>query len=146
MESPYTIMIVDDSADDRYLLKRYLKKTELTLVILETANGTEGIDLLLKSREALESQYPGIRAPVTLFLDINMPVMNGWEFLEELEKRHNEIELRPTIVLMYSTSGSLHDKTKSTNYDSVVNYIVKGDLTIEELKQKIIANNSSVAI
>lgn len=134
-------MIVDDSSDDRYLLKRYLQKTGLSLVILETDNGSEGIDTLLKSREELESQYPGIRAPVTLFLDINMPVMNGWEFLEELERQRDEIELKPTVVLMYSTSGSSHDKTKSTNYDAVENYIVKGDLTIEDLKQNIIANN-----
>lgn len=142
MDRPYSVMIVDDSADDRYLLKRYLQKTGLSLVILEAGNGSEGMDTLLKSREELESQHPDIRAPVTLFLDINMPVMNGWDFLKELEKRHDEIELKPTVVLVYSTSDRFSDKTRSAKHDTVANYIVKGDLTIEELKQNIIANNT----
>lgn len=135
-------MIVDDNEDDRYSLKRHLKKTKLDLVTLEVEGGLEGIQLLTTPVDELEQQYPGISAPVTLFLDINMPVMNGWEFVEELERRRNDIELNPTVVLMYSSSDSEHEKNKAKGYSAIANYIVKGDPSPESLKQTILANHT----
>lgn len=142
MENPYTVMIVDDNADDRYSLKRYLRKTKLALVTLEVDSGLDGIQLLTTPIEKLKIQYPGISAPVTLFLDINMPLMNGWEFVEELERRRHEIELNPTVVVMYSSSESEQDKNKAKGYDTVTNYIVKGDPNPESLKQTILSNHN----
>ena len=142
MDKLYTVMIVDDNEDDRYSLKRHLKKTKLDLVTLEVEGGLEGIQLLTTPVDELEQQYPGISAPVTLFLDINMPVMNGWEFVEELERRRNDIELNPTVVLMYSSSDSEHEKNKAKGYSAIANYIVKGDPSPESLKQTILANHT----
>lgn len=53
----------------------------------------------------------------------------------ELEKRRDEFALKPTVVLMYSTSDSLRDEARSTDYDSVAQHIVKGDLPIEVLHE-----------
>ncbi|MFK8083301.1 MAG: response regulator [Granulosicoccus sp.] len=139
MTSTYTVMIVDDNSEDRYILKRYLQKTELSLVVLEMSSGADGIELLTTPVGELELQYPGISAPVTLFLDINMPLMNGWEFVEELERLRNEIQLRPTVVLMYSTSGHEYDRDKADQYKTIANYIVKGESTPESLKEAILA-------
>lgn len=139
MTSTYTVMIVDDNSEDRYILKRYLQKTELSLVVLEMSSGADGIELLTTPVGELELQYPGISAPVTLFLDINMPLMNGWEFVEELERLRNEIQLRPTVVLMYSTSGDEYDRDKADQYKTIANYIVKGESTPESLKEAILA-------
>ena len=136
-ERVYTVLIVDDNAEDRYLLKRYLKKTDLSLVILEAENGQEGIDLLCSPLDALQEAYPGIRAPVVLFLDINMPIMNGWEFVEELSERESQIELKPTVVMMYSTSDADDEKQKATTYSSVASYIVKGESNPEVLRKAI---------
>ena len=141
MDKLYTVMIVDDNESDRYSLKRYLQKTELALVILEVEGGREGIELLTTPVDELEKRYPGVSAPVTLFLDINMPLMNGWEFVEELERRRHEIELNPTVVLMYSSSSSEHEKSKAKGYAAIANYIVKGDPTPESLKESILANH-----
>jgi len=142
MDELYTVMIVDDNAEDRYFLKRYLGKTKLPLVILEVSSGTEGIELLTTPVEELAVLYPGISAPVTLFLDINMPLMNGWEFVEELDRRRPEVQLDPTVVLMYSSSNSHVDKNKAKEFETVRNYIVKGEHTPESLKQTILDNNS----
>jgi len=141
MASTYTVMIVDDNSDDRYILKRYLHKTGLSLVILEVASGQEGIDLLMTSIDELEAQHKGISAPVTLFLDINMPLMNGWEFVEELDRQRNNIQLKPMVVLMYSTSSDEHDKVKASEYETVANYIVKGESKPETLREAILANH-----
>ncbi|MFK7857406.1 MAG: response regulator [Granulosicoccus sp.] len=142
MSSTYTVMIVDDNSEDRYILKRYLEKTELPLVLLEVSSGMDGIELLTTPVVQLEKEYPGISAPVTLFLDINMPLMNGWEFVEELELQSMKVELRPTVVLMYSTSADKYDKDKATQYKTVSNYIVKGESTPEMLKNAILSNHA----
>lgn len=142
MSSTYTVMIVDDNSEDRYILKRYLEKTELPLVLLEVSSGMDGIELLTTPVVQLEKEYPGISAPVTLFLDINMPLMNGWEFVEELELQSMKVELRPTVVLMYSTSADKYDKDKATQYKTVSNYIVKGESTPEMLENAILSNHA----
>lgn len=142
MSSPYTVMIVDDSFEDRFLLKRLLIKTGLSLVTLEVINGVEGIELLTTPVADLEIQFPGIQAPITLFLDINMPLMNGWEFIEELERRNHDIVLNPTVVLMYSTSDSDTDKARSAESKAVNSYIVKGESTPESLKEAILDNQT----
>ncbi|MFK7859747.1 MAG: response regulator [Granulosicoccus sp.] len=139
MNSTYTVLIVDDNFEDRFLLKRYLKKTGLSLIVLEVSSGLEGIELLKTPLEELEVKYPGIRVPITLFLDINMPLMNGWQFLEELESQRKDIKLDPTVVMMYSTSDDSYDRSKAESYDSVANYIVKGESTPDSLKEAILS-------
>jgi len=67
-----------------------------------------------------------------------MPIMNGWEFVEELEARQDEIHLKPTVVLMYSTSDADEDKHKTEDYKAVAGYIVKGESSPEVLQQAIL--------
>lgn len=149
MEDPlnrtYTVLIVDDSDDDRFILKRYLKKTKLSLVVLEAVSGIEAFELLGTPVELLRLEHPNISFPVTLFLDINMPLMTGWEFVEELDKRMDDIQLKPTIVVMYSTSDTDHEKRRALNYPMVANYIVKGESTPERLRQTIFKCSGGVA-
>lgn len=138
----HTVLIVDDSAEDRYLLKRYLKKTELPLVVLEAVNGQEAIDLLISPLDKLQEKHPEISEPITLFLDINMPIMNGWEFLEELEKCQDEVVLKGMIIVMYSTSDADYEKEKAKQFPAVVSYIVKGETTPEDLRHAILTSLS----
>lgn len=135
--NPYTVLIIDDSDVDRLILARFLEKTELPMIVLEASSGQEGLHLLESPREQLEANYPGISAPITLFLDINMPIMSGWEFLEELEQNLEQFDLKPTIVLMHSTSNTEWEKQKAFGYKPVADYIVKGDYSIEQLKKSI---------
>lgn len=140
-DSTYTAMIVDDCSEDRYLLKRLLGKTGLSLAILEAGNGLEGLEILTTSINELKKIHPNITTPTVIFLDINMPKMNGWEFLDEIERHRPEITLDPTVVMMYSTSNACIDRKKSTEYDAIANYIVKGECTPESLKETIVANS-----
>lgn len=143
-QQPYSVLIVDDSDVDRHILVRFLKKTQLPLVIMEASGGEEAMELLTSPRDQIEASYPGVRAPVTLFLDINMPVMNGWEFLEAIEARLDEIEIKPTVVLMHSTSNTGWEKQKAFGFEHVADYVVKGEYTSDELKASILACNSKV--
>lgn len=143
MDRTHTVLIVDDCAEDRFLLKRYLKKTNLSLVILESLNGQEAIDLLVQPMDELREEFPDINEPVTIFLDINMPIMDGWEFLTEMNKREDEITLKRTVIVMYSTSDAEYEKQKAKEFPAVVDYIVKGETTAENLRLAILAAFSS---
>ena len=145
MKSSYTVLIIDDTDEERILLKRYLKKTELPLVILEGSSGEEGVDILSTPIDKLMSTYPGFSLPVTLFLDINMPVMNGWEFIEELAGQGNDIQFKPSAVVMYSTFNSCRDQQLAECNSMVTTYLVKGKTTVESLKQTILQNRRPVA-
>ncbi|MFK8083444.1 MAG: response regulator [Granulosicoccus sp.] len=139
MKFTHTVLIVDDNFEDRFILKRYLRKTTLSLVVLEASSGTEGLELLTTSVAELTKSHPEITTPVTLFLDINMPLMNGWQFIEEMERRRGEIQLCPTVVMMYSTSDSSNDKSRALESKTVSNYIVKGESSPEILERAILA-------
>lgn len=134
----HSILIIDDSAEDRYLLKRYLKKSGLNAAIAEVSNGEQGIDFLMQEDQRV-LQHPDIDAPLVIFLDVNMPVMNGWEFLDEFRNRQQQIQISPTIVVMYSTSDQEEDKARISEYDFVKTYISKGSFTPIELKNTIMA-------
>ncbi|MEO6169237.1 MAG: response regulator [Chitinophagales bacterium] len=84
-------MIIDDDADDRMFFKEALKEVLPSSVCLEANGGIEALQLLRKSE----------KLPDFIFLDINMPRMDGRECLKEL-KRDGKIKDVP--VAMYSTS------------------------------------------
>ena len=89
--NPLQILVVDDSTMMRAVIKRALNQSDLEIAgILEASNGQEGLALL--------EQHP-IDAVLT---DINMPVMNGIEFLREIASREPEHLLR----IVVSTDGS----------------------------------------
>lgn len=134
----HSILIVDDSEEDRYLLKRYLKKSGLDVAIAEVSNGEQGLDFLIQEDQRV-LEHPEIQAPLVVFLDVNMPVMNGWEFLEEFRKRQQQIRINPTVVVMYSTSDQEHDKARIEQYEFVKTYVVKGSFSPLQLKDTISA-------
>lgn len=92
----YRVLLVDDSSIVRKMLQKTLKLSGLELsAVFEASNGKEGLDLLHK-------EWVDI-----IFLDINMPVMNGMEFMRIL--RENELS-KGTPVIVVSTEGSKERK------------------------------------
>lgn len=140
MSRNYAILIGDDSDDDRYLLKRHLGKTDLLLNIVEAANGREALDWLVQPKEAINFRYSNIPAPIVVFLDINMPIINGWEFLDALDGLEGRIMLKPTVVLMYTTSSSDAEKQKASRYPQIFEYISKDDTQLERIKSAIVSS------
>ncbi|MBT4970730.1 MAG: response regulator, partial [Bacteroidetes bacterium] len=71
-ETQLSIMLVEDDEVDIMNVKRAFKKNNITNPIMVARNGLEALDMLTK---------PGIALPKVIILDINMPRMNGIEFL-----------------------------------------------------------------
>lgn len=123
-----TILLVDDEESTIFINKRLLIKANITENILVARNGKEALDTILD---------PNIKKPELVFLDINMPVMDGWEFLEEYESTiSSEIKSQINIVIMVTTSLNPEDEKKAKKY-SIVKSFLRKPLTMESLKMAL---------
>jgi len=131
-------MLINDNASDNFFHDREIKKINPGYIVLTMNTAIEALSYLkAKNTERIH--------PDLIFLDINMPVMNGWEFLQEYE--HMEKKLQPrTIIIMLTTSENIYDKEKAKNLVIVSDYMTK-PLTKEILNWIIIKyfNNNNKA-
>ncbi len=108
--------IVDDDPIFVIVLKKILAKMNIFKEIKYLKNGLEALkDLNLVNEE--EKTFPDI-----IFLDLNMPVLDGWQFLEALEKTPYKDKLNVYIV---SSTIDKSEIIKCENYESVKNFISK---------------------
>jgi len=106
-DDPITIMVCD----------RIIKMLSFAEKVTSCENGKIAIDFL----NALEEKE---KMPPIIFLDINMPVMNGWDFLEEFEKVRSNFENLPKIYLLSSTVDP-EDYKKAKKFSLVQDFISK---------------------
>ncbi len=112
-------MVVEDDLIDVHAVRRGVKARELDYVVHTRSDGQQALDLLRSDEFSLEQ-----RERLVIFLDINMPGMNGHQFLDELRK---DQELKRTIVFVLTTSDHPSDKARA--YDkNVAGYFVKANL------------------
>lgn len=99
--SQINILVVDDSPGDRRLIEEAIKEIQLPLdhVLLTAEDGIEALQIL-------GPDIPGEAAPIDLIiLDLNMPRMNGFQFLETVKNRTAHVDI-PVIVLTTSSNES----------------------------------------
>ena len=96
-------------------------------------NGKFAIDELAE----IQRQDPS-KLPDYILLDINMPIMNGWEFLDEY-KRLNIDPLGKSKIYIISSSVFSNDINKARSYPLVKNFISK-PLSVEKIKEMLAAN------
>ncbi len=127
------IIIVDDSDVDRYLLKRLLKKLKLSDEFQEAENGAKAFELLAVDAETDRE------APLSLItLDINMPILSGFELLEKLENaKASGASLAGIKVVMVSSSDTREDMDKAKDFDFVNGFITKFPSDATELQDSL---------
>ena len=109
------IMLVDDNKVDNFFHERVITKAKAASIIISRISGREGLDYL-----AVEVPAGAVR-PDILFLDINMPGMNGWEFLEEYKKLDISMQAK-MVVVMLSTSRNPDDIAKAQTYGALTDF------------------------
>jgi len=119
------ILLIDDSPADNFICNRAIRKAAVAETVTTTTGAREALDFLAK---AINGKFP---KPEIIFLDINMPGMSGWDFLEEY-KLLEKAQKAEIIVCMLSTSNDKIDKKKAAGYDDVSGYVSK-PLTKEKL-------------
>jgi len=123
------IVLIDDSEADNFLNKRVIVKAAIAENITTFIEAKEALDYL---GNKIDEGYP---KPEIIFLDINMPGMSGWDFLEAYEKFERE-KLANIILCMLTTSDSIYDIEKAKEYPIITDYYNK-PLTQEVLTEII---------
>lgn len=119
--------LIDDDEVFQFITQKTIKKISPNIDVRHFSDGEKGIDYI--KAHAYEPNY----LPDVVLLDINMPYMDGWDFLEEFKNIENEINKKITIYLLTSSDNS-EDVEKARKISQISGYIVK-PLTQGKLKQ-----------
>ena len=113
-----TIWVVDDDTIYQIIVNKIIQKSEMFSTISSFKNGKDAINAVSNSLNNMES-FPDI-----ILLDINMPIMDGWEFMEELQVLKPSIN-KQIIVYIVSSSIAVEDKNKAKSYPDILGYLSK---------------------
>ncbi|RZK41333.1 MAG: response regulator [Pedobacter sp.] len=127
LDHKLNLLVIDDDDINIFIIKKIVEKTGFNIDMVSRSNGQQAIDYLTETiaeKKAL---------PRLVLIDINMPVMNGWEFIEAYDTLGIEDK-----VDMYILSSSVYenDIEKTKSYSAVKGFISK-PLSMERLTELI---------
>jgi len=127
-----SIVVIDDDLVDCLINTKILKYGNFAKKVVEYHSGVSALTYLSEIINDAE-QWPDY-----IFLDINMPIMNGFEFIDAYCKLP-EASGRKTKIIMLSSSINPADKEKAKQYDIISSFLIK-PLTVEKA-EKIFQDN-----
>jgi CheY-like chemotaxis protein len=110
--------LIDDDKIYLFGMKKLIQKYQLSKAIIEFANGLEALEYF-KNVLAEEEKLPEV-----ILLDINMPIMDGWRFMEMFATIKPNIGKKITVYML-SSSINEHDIQRAKAINDVTDYIVK---------------------
>jgi two-component system chemotaxis response regulator CheY len=110
--------IIDDDEVYQLVMKRTIEQSGMVGSVLQFYDGEEALSYFRDKQAATEM------LPELILLDINMPYMDGWQFLDEFVKIPFKGDYRRTIFIVTSSSTS-EDLHKASQYSVVSGYLVK---------------------
>jgi CheY-like chemotaxis protein len=110
----HCVMLIDDDEPTNFLNQLVIEKTGYVEQVITMSSAVEALHYLSNG----SAQNPDFLRPDLIFLDINMPAMNGWEFLEEYKNLNEEQKARMMIVML-TTSLFPEDKEKALHISDV---------------------------
>ena len=123
MKKLKSILLIDDDEPTGFLYK----------MIVGAADCTENVCVLQNGQDALD--YINNAIPDLIFLDINMPRMNGWEFMEKFNNIENTL-LKIPVIIMISTTLNPDDEVKALGTKNISGFMRK-PLTVKALNEAI---------
>lgn len=113
------VLLIDDNEADNYLHSLVIKEADIADHIIIKQDGEAALKYL---KQIDPSAYPGL--PQLLFLDINMPRMNGWEFLKAFDQLP-ESKKENIVIIMLTTSIHSDDARRALENPNVAAYLNK---------------------
>jgi CheY-like chemotaxis protein len=117
------VLLVDDDEGHNYLTRLVIEEAAAARHIRAVWNGSEAIDYLAGKGAFAENdeKYP---KPDLILLDINMPVMDGWDFIEEYRRLEDSRKSRTMIVIL-TTSSNPDDRERARRIPDIADFRVK---------------------
>ena len=109
------VLAIDDDEEYNFLTELMFEDSGIDCELIFFTSAEESMNYLENNRDSF---------PNLILLDINMPIMNGWDFLEEYMERGYD-QLYNTWIIVLSSSVYNEDKQKAMTYPSVIEYIEK---------------------
>jgi len=125
------VMMIDDDHVCRLLTERMFRKYDFAGEIISCESGIEALNYLSTNQCLL---------PDLIFLDINMPEMDGFEFLEKFDKLNKEIKEHPSIIILTSSEDS--EDVKKAEENKYVNLFLTKPLTNIKLETIKVAKHN----
>lgn len=127
ISKPPLIGIIDDDEIYQFMLTRLIKNNILSESIITFPDGEKAIQYFSDNKAATEN------IPDIIFLDINMPIMDGWQFIEEYARIKTEIK-KKVLIFMLSSSLNPIDIKRANKINEISHYILK-PIKSEEIKK-----------
>ncbi|GGD25197.1 response regulator [Flavobacterium orientale] len=126
-----TVLCVDDDPITLMLCKKVIVKANFGKEIIFAQNGQEALDLFEKLKD--DNLKDGAQVPQLVFLDLNMPVMNGWDFIEKFSLDTNSAFKNTKVIILSSTIDPA-DFNRAKQYN-VVSHFLSKPITVEMLEK-----------
>ena len=126
-----SVLLIDDDEPTNFYTQLIIEESGCADHIQVAQGGREALSYLsMTQQQNGENRFP---CPDLIFLDINMPAMDGWEFLDEYKKLHKDRQGK-IIVVMLTTSLNPDDKAKAHEMPEIAGFESK-PLTEEKLNK-----------
>ncbi len=123
------VFVVDDDKVFHFIIKKLFTKNNIEINPSFYLNGLEAIETI---KEKIDQ---GTSLPDLILLDINMPIMDGWQFLDEFRQTRKTKPDEKTVIYLVSSSDSQSDINKAKEYqDQIKDYFFK-PMTLEDLQK-----------
>jgi CheY-like chemotaxis protein len=116
------ILLIDDDKPTNFLHKKVIERTGIEVDIQALTSAKEALDFLTCSGKYVGTEQ--VKRPGIIFLDINMPGMNGWEFMEVYHSL-NENQKAKIVVVMLTTSLNADDHERALQDKDIATFIHK---------------------
>jgi CheY-like chemotaxis protein len=114
-----TVLLIDDDEINNMICTKIISKNDFATNVVACSSARQGLKYL---QDALTDGAKPL--PTVIFLDINMPVMNGWDFLDQYKQLPGLAD-KGIVLIMLSSSSSANDLSRAQGYPQVSDYITK---------------------